>query len=180
MYCAQCGKQVRPEAKFCPNCGSPVKVVPDAIQGSQYEDSPEVTLGPSLNKEHLPRRRLFIVVAAVLVVVLAGGGTSAYLIVRSHRSSQNTADEVKADLMKDMASKGYDPTALEVYSLTMFGNWALATINNTARSLDDAQVVLKQSGGSWTIVAWPGTNFAGIEIPGAPAALLARLLGTGP
>ena len=179
MYCTECGKQVRPEARFCPNCGSPVPVVSDATLEGRNDGSPEVAPGPSPSQEHRSRRRLFIIVAAILVVVLAGG-IGGYLVVRSQRSPQNTVDQVKADLLKGMASKGYDPTMLKVYSLTMFGNWALATINNTSRSLDDAEVVLKKTGGTWTIVAGPGTNFAGIKIPGAPAALLARLLGTGP
>lgn len=53
MYCNNCGKQIKDDAKFCPFCGS---VIEDQ-SGSTKDDSTVTLPGRKKNKEKKPKKK---------------------------------------------------------------------------------------------------------------------------
>ena len=60
MFCMRCGRQLPPEACFCPNCGQKVETPSDAPSGTSAKP-PKIDCGFTL------------AVIAVVVVAAAGG-----------------------------------------------------------------------------------------------------------
>jgi hypothetical protein len=175
MFCTQCGKEVRTGSRFCPYCGEALPTVPPSFGAPTVESS--TGLPDPSERQRSPWRGLWWVIVALIVVVLAGGGTGGYLIVHGHHSSAPT---VESELLAWLATQGYDPVAVQVTDVATYGDWVVATIHDTAKSGEDALVVLKKDGDHWVIVDGPGTWFAGDDIPGAPAELLAAIGATPP
>ena len=62
MYCGNCGKQIRNEEKFCPNCGRPVIVQQEKVQERKQEKK--------YKKDNRGRKINICMIGIIIVLVL--------------------------------------------------------------------------------------------------------------
>lgn len=86
MYCNNCGKQIKDDAKFCPFCGSVI----EEQTGSTTDDSTVTLPGRKKNKEKKPKKKrnkgkiVFFSVLVILVVAVIAG-ISLYFTSPAHQ-----------------------------------------------------------------------------------------------
>ena len=62
MFCKKCGKEIRENTKFCPQCGNPVNAIETKEHGN-----PKARAGKK-------NKRLFAIIAGAVIIVAVGGG----------------------------------------------------------------------------------------------------------
>lgn len=114
MFCDQCGKEIKPGAKFCNGCGAPVNVA-DVEEEKQVRDAGMQAQQPTKVKQNNPapapkkksKKLLFIIlgiVAAVIIIIVL----ASVAMVRSI-SSDKDAKELYDQMQKEGAIKdAYD------------------------------------------------------------------------
>lgn len=71
MYCKVCGENLKPNAKFCENCGTKVKKETDAIPKTDIKKSTE-PVKPKVKLEETKTSKKKIIVGVVVALAIVG------------------------------------------------------------------------------------------------------------
>ena len=118
MYCGKCGKEIRDDASFCPNCGAATVHKTDAAESDHSDEAlnreddnvksmdnnsepDNKGCGPEKNTKSKNKKLLWITAAVIAVAVIGGGG---YVAWDNHQKQVAIAEQ-KAREKKEAEEK---------------------------------------------------------------------------
>jgi hypothetical protein len=154
-FCAECGSEVRPGARFCQACGSVLPEPGPEPLPADAGQSPASTSGPpsaqpgypsaAASGSVPPRRFGWPLLAAIGALVVLGAGVAVALVVLpSHPKATNTASKTHAGVAAARSSPATAPTTPGAASPSVsISVSALPTLEQAAQAL---AALLAQSG----------------------------------
>jgi hypothetical protein len=160
MFCAECGKEVKEDAKFCGSCGWAVPAVPDAARGTPpaYPSRPWAVppdapaAGPAINKKVLAAILAVAAAIAIVAVVMLQG-------IRSKNASGSGASGPDSALSAAPAPNASAFTAEE----PVFFSGSIAYEGSVNNGTIPVRMELTFSGGELVKGYAAYTNYSGQE-----------------
>ena len=129
MFCRKCGKEMKPNEKFCPSCGAKVETEETVQAGSPIQNAPQSVAvdsnGTGVVKKK-PKRKVVLIAAAVIVVVIVlicavtGGSSSSPF---GKYSEEDMVTTIAVQTVRDQMSVKHDQDVYDVEILDTDGKY---------------------------------------------------------
>ena len=136
MFCKKCGKEIRENMKFCPQCGNPVNAIETKEHGN-----PKARAGKK-------NKRLFAIIAGAVIIVAVGGGFFVALKDQKVKKQYSVCVDVGNKYLEEMDYEKAEASYLKAIKINpkeKESYMKLADIYMAQGEQDKATEILKQA-----------------------------------
>ena len=136
MFCKKCGKEIRENMKFCPQCGNPVNAIETKEHGN-----PKARAGKK-------NKRLFAIIAGAVIIVAVGGGVFVALKDQKVKKQYSVCVDVGNKYLEEMEYEKAEASYLKAIKINpkeKESYMKLADIYMAQGEQDKATEILKQA-----------------------------------
>ena len=136
MFCKKCGKEIRENTKFCPQCGNPV----NAIETKEH--------GNTKARVGKKNKRLFAIIAGAVIIVAVGGGFFVALKDQKVKKQYSVCVDVGNKYLEEMDYEKAEASYLKAIKINpkeKESYMKLADIYMAQGEQDKATEILKQA-----------------------------------
>ena len=136
MFCKKCGKEIRENTKFCPQCGNPVNAIETKEHGN-----PKARAGKK-------NKRLFAIIAGAVIIVAVGGGFFVALKDQKVKKQYSVCVDVGNKYLEEMDYEKAEASYLKAIKINpkeKESYMKLADIYMAQGEQDKATEILKQA-----------------------------------
>ena len=136
MFCRKCGKEIRENTKFCPQCGNPVNAIETKEHGN-----PKARAGKK-------NKRLFAIIVGAVVIVAVGGGFFVALKDQKVKKQYSVCVDVGNKYLEEMDYEKAEASYLKAIKINpkeKESYMKLADIYMAQGEQDKATEILKQA-----------------------------------
>ena len=136
MFCRKCGKEIRENTKFCPQCGNPVNAIETKEHGN-----PKARAGKK-------NKRLFAIIVGAVIIVAVGGGFFVALKDQKVKKQYSVCVDVGNKYLEEMDYEKAEASYLKAIKINpkeKESYMKLADIYMAQGEQDKATEILKQA-----------------------------------